>query len=50
MSWALASCHRWAFILLLMYPGAIAFTLIPSGAHSLASALVSWATPPLLAA
>lgn len=38
------------FISVSMYPGAIAFTLIPRPAHSLLSALVSWATPPFEAA
>ena len=33
-----------------MYPGATALTLTPLPDHSLQSALVSWATPPLLAA
>ena len=33
-----------------MYPGAIAFTLIRSFAHSLAIALVNCATPPFAAA
>jgi hypothetical protein len=38
------------FISVAMYPGAIAFTLIPLLAHSLLSALVNCPTPPLLAA
>ena len=38
------------FISVAMYPGARALTLIPFSAHSLHSALVSWATPPLDAA
>jgi hypothetical protein len=33
-----------------MYPGAIAFTLIPFEAHSFASAFVNCATPPFDAA
>ena len=33
-----------------MYPGATALTLTPLPDHSLHSALVSWATAPLLAA
>jgi hypothetical protein len=39
-----------AFISVLTYPGAIALTLTPRGAHSFASAMVSVAMPPLLAA
>jgi hypothetical protein len=38
------------FISVAIYPGAIAFTLIPLFAHSLLSAFVNWPTPPLLAA
>ena len=40
----------WRLSFVLKYPAAIAFTLIPGGAHSSAKLLVSCPTPPLLAA